>query len=82
MIPPPQFPNAEESLLNMLFCCCGGGDVEVENKDMISALAVCGRPAGDVGALKSRSKMFEPCVGVGPGGAAADVGCGCAAPVG
>ena len=45
---------------------------------MISALAVCGRPAGDVGALKSKSKMLDP-VGVGPGAAAPDVGADCAA---
>lgn len=40
---------------------------------MISALAVCGRPAADVGALKSRSKRLDP---VGAGGAAPAVACG------
>lgn len=53
-----------------------------EKRDMMSALAVCGRPVGEVGALKSRSKMLDPEVevgaAVGPAGAAPVVGCGAA----
>lgn len=55
-----------------MFCACGGaaeGEVELEKRDMISALAVWDLAVG-VGALKSRSKMLLP---VGAGGAAAAV---------
>lgn len=79
MIPPPQFPYEDEVSLKNEFCCgveCWGE--VVENKDMISALAVCGRPAGDVGALKSRSNMLDP---VGAGGAAPAVAWGAGAAV-
>lgn len=47
--------------------------MELEKRDMISALAVCDRFVVGVGALKSRSKILLLGAAVGAGGAAAAV---------